>query len=89
LEVDANEVRGTLNAVLYGVMFVRELTDDQADRLGAVLARDERRDRFREAMAAALREGRLPPETLESSSPHTEPALLDFLSRVAARLDAG
>ena len=31
--MDANEVRGTLNTVLYGVIFTRELTDAEAERL--------------------------------------------------------
>lgn len=87
--MDANEVRGTLNAVLYGVVFSPELTDDDAGRVAASLARDDRRDRYREAIAVALRAGHLPPETLEVSRPHPEAALLDLLSRVAARLDAG
>jgi hypothetical protein len=85
--LDANEVRGTLNAVLYGVIFVRELTDDEAQRVAASLAGDDRRERFREAIATALRDGHLPEQTLEFSRPHTEPELLSFLTRVLAHLD--
>jgi hypothetical protein len=85
--LDPNQVRGTLNTVLYGVTFVRELTDDEVERLATVVAADDRRERFREAIATVLRDGHLPEQTLELGGPHTEADLLNFLSRVNARLD--
>jgi hypothetical protein len=86
--VDANEVRGTLNAVLYGLIFTRELTDEEAERLAASLARDDRRERFGEAIATVLRDGHLPEQALELRHPHTEAELLAFLARVGALLEA-
>lgn len=85
--MDADEVRGTMNAVLYGLIFTRELTDEEAERLGTSLARDDRRERFREAITTVLRDGRLPEQALELRHPHTEAELLAFLTRVNTHLE--
>lgn len=83
--MDSADVRGTLNTLLYGIIFARELGDDEVQRIAGEID-DDRRARFREAIAIVLRDGHLPAQTLEFYQPHTQAELLDFLARVSARL---
>jgi hypothetical protein len=91
MSMNADEARGRINQLLYGVDAVRDLRDD------AVLARladsiinhrgfTRPAEEYVEAIEAVLREGHLHEQTSALTRRHMEPELLDFLRRLAARL---
>jgi hypothetical protein len=80
-----------INQVLYAVDFVPDLSDE------AVIARfadsiiNQRNfvqppEQYAEAIDAVLRDGHLPEQEHPASEFYSEPELLDFLRRLAARI---
>ncbi|MGV9215130.1 hypothetical protein ACTFTM_24990 [Micromonospora sp. RB23] len=82
--------KGTINQILYGLMFTPQLSDETADQMAAAMV--ERRyfgagpDAYADAIAQAGRyDG---PLTDEIETPHGETAFRDFLGRLGSRLEA-
>lgn len=89
--MDANEYRGYVNAVLYGIDFVRELDEDAVRWLADSMI-DQRHypnppAAYAGAIKAALAAGRLPAQTLGASKRYSERELLEFLARLDRHLD--
>lgn len=91
--MDPNEVRGRMNELLYAIDSAPDLSDKVAARLvdnmieGRPFASTPVAD-FADAIDQTLKAGALHPQTAEMSRRYSEPELLDFLRRVAERLDA-
>jgi hypothetical protein len=84
------EWRGRINAILYGLIFTRELDDAAVRRMAdALIAGRTMPDGpavYYAAIEPALRSGELLNDMIEA--PHSEEAIREFLARLAAELDA-
>jgi hypothetical protein len=84
------EWRGRINAVLYGLIFTRELDDaavrTTADALVAGRTMPGGPAAYYAAIGPALQSGEPLNEIIEA--PHSEEAIRDFLARLAVELDA-
>jgi hypothetical protein len=90
--MDANTARGLINQILYGIDRVPDLTADDAVSACADSLINQRHFRhpveeYAEAISHALHEGGVPAQAVESSRRYSAPDLLDFLTRLARRLD--
>jgi hypothetical protein len=89
--MDDEPVRGYVNAVLYGVQFVRDLDDDLVRRMADSMINQRHFPNPPSGYAAAIRavlaDGRIPAQGLAMSGPHPEGELLDFLRRLDRHLD--
>jgi hypothetical protein len=89
--MDANLVRGHVNAVLYGLIFVRDLDEDAVRRLADSLLNQRHfpdpPGPYAEAVKAVLRDGRVPPQSLAMVDSRSEQEILDFLTRLDRHLD--
>ena len=84
------EWKGRINAILYGLIFTREL-DDASVRSTADAVLDGRTmplgvTAYYGAIEPALRSGEPLNDMIQA--PHSEEAIRDFLGRLAAELDA-
>ena len=90
--MDPEDVRGVMNQLLYPIDGARDLSDATVERLVDNLMEGRLFSTpvadFAEAIDHTLRAGALHPQTAEMSRRFSEPDLLDFLRRVARRLDA-
>jgi hypothetical protein len=90
--MDANTTRGLVNQILFDIDLVADLHDAEVlDRYADSLVHQRHFahpvEQYAEAIDSTLREGRLPAQTMAATSRHTEADLLDFLARLARRLD--
>jgi hypothetical protein len=89
--MDADEARGRINQLLYGVNMVRDLTDEAATARRAESIINQRNftrpvEEYVDAIAAVLREGHLHEQTRNLNPRHSEGELMEFLRRLAERL---
>ncbi|GAA4699259.1 hypothetical protein [Phytohabitans rumicis] len=89
--MDANSVRGSVNAVPYGIDFAADLGDDTVRRLADSMIHQRHFPRpaaqYAEAVKAVLAAGQIPPQSLAMSTRYPEAELLDFLRRLDRHLD--
>jgi hypothetical protein len=87
-----DETFGMINQVLYGIDFTPDLAAESAveahvDKLIAQRVYLHPPEEYAAAIALSLRAGRLPSRSVASSDRFSERELLDYLARLAARLE--
>ena len=84
------EWKGRINAILYGLIFTKELDDAAVHRMADALVAGRTMPMgaavYYAAIEPALRSGEALNDVIEA--PHSEEAIRDFLARLAAELDA-
>jgi hypothetical protein len=84
------EWKGRINAILYGLIFTRELDDAEVHRLADAIIEGRTMPAgaavYSAAIEPALRSGEPLSDIIEA--PHSEEAIRDFLARLSAELDA-
>jgi hypothetical protein len=84
------EWKGGINAILYGLIFTRELDDAAVRRIADAVIAGQTMPAgpavYYAAIEPALRSGEALNDVIEA--PHSEAAIRDFLARLAAELDA-
>jgi hypothetical protein len=90
--VDSNLIRGLVNAVLYYVDRVPDLSDDDVAARWVDSMINRRHfpgsvEEYAEAIDRTVHDGRLPTDATELSRRYSEPELLAFLARLARHLD--
>jgi hypothetical protein len=84
------EWRGRINAILYGLIFTKELDGSVVRRMADALidgrAMPGGPDSYYTAIEPALRSGEPLNDMIQA--PHSEEAIRDFLARLAVELDA-
>ncbi len=91
MTMDPNDVRGTMNMILYGIDWAPDLSDASASQLidamidGPIFSSPV--DELAEALRLTVAAGALHPEAVESSQKYTESEIFDFVGRVSDELE--